>query len=286
VQWLELSIRVPWELVEPISYLFNRHGSGFSIEDLEEDNALIRTYVPSNSRKKLVSIEIGARLVSHLAPKSQLLVKELKQEDWETAWKAHYSLLKIGRKIVIRPSWIGYKPMDGEVMVSLDPGMAFGTGYHPTTRLCLRALEDRIKPGVAVLDLGTGSGILAITAALLGADPVLAIDKDPIAVKVARVNCKINDVQGRMRLRSGGLPHSLVGCQEFDLVVANISAKTIKENASLVLDALRPGGVLVASGLLRQQEDDVANRLGEVGFTNINFQHLEDWASIEACSPS
>ena len=282
MQWLELSIKVPWELVEPISYLFNRHGSGLSIESLEDDRVLLRTYLPSTAKKRMARIDIGARLVAHLAPSASLDVTELKQEDWESAWKAHYSLLKIGHRLIIRPPWIEHRPADGEVIITLDPGMAFGTGYHPTTRLCLCALERLVKPGMAVLDLGTGSGILAISAALLGAGSVLGIDTDPIAVKVARGNCKANGLGRRVRLARGSLPHPLASPQAYDLVVANISSKTIQEKASPIRQALRPGGILIASGLFRQQDEEVGGVLSRAGFGNISSQHLEDWASITA----
>ena len=161
--WHELSILVPYEYVEPISYLFDRYGHGMSIEIQGQKEVLLRTYLPSTSRQRLAHIEVGVKLAGLLQPIGDLNVRALlDDEDWQNSWKSHFSLLKLGRNLVIRPSWVDYKPLEDELVIDLDPGLAFGTGYHPTTYTCLEVLERLIKPDFAVLDVGTGSGLSLI----------------------------------------------------------------------------------------------------------------------------
>ena len=207
--WQELSIKVPWEYVEPISYLFSRYGRGLSMEAAEDELVLLRTYLPNTSRRRLARIEVGVNLVRILQPMGELAIKELEEADWESAWKAHFSLLKVGSRLVIKPSWIAYEARQDDVVIELDPGMAFGTGYHPTTKMCLEALEWLVQPGIDVLDLGTGSGILTIAAARLDAASVVALDIDPTAVKVARKNFRATGIMSVVRLIRGTLPHPL-----------------------------------------------------------------------------
>jgi len=278
--WHELSIEVPKEYVEPVSYLFNRYGRGLSVEDEGKDLALIRTYLPSTSKQRRARIEVGIKLVSILQPMGELVVTELKESDWETAWKAHFTLLKVGRHLVIKPSWIDYEPQPGEAIIELDPGMAFGTGYHPTTRMCLEALEDLVQPGANVLDMGTGSGILALGAAHLGASSVLALDIDPTAVKVARKNLKASGVGKTVVLARGGLPHRLAPEKHFDLATANISAKTIREKAPYLFRTLKPGGTLIASGVLETQHDELVESMTSVGFAFQKTYCIDDWVAL------
>ena len=282
MKWLELSVTVPWEYVEPITYLFNRYGRGFSIEGPEANQALLRSYLPSTSKKRLASIDIGVKLVGLLVPTVKLIVTELKQADWENAWKAHFGLLRVGQRLVIRPSWVEHEVGRDEVMVTLDPGMAFGTGYHPTTRMCLTFLEKLVRPGIRMLDLGTGSGILTIAAVRLGAGPTLGLDIDPTAIRVARSNCRVNGLGRTARLVRGTLPHESAPAHTFDLVVANISARVIQEKACHVWEAMRPQGTLVASGIIRRQAGEVVRALEEAAFVNISLNYLDDWTAIVA----
>ena len=282
MSWLELSVRVPREFVEPISYLFNRHGRGFSIEEPEADYAVLRTYVSSKAHRKLAQIDIGVRLVRTLVPDAELVTRELVQEDWETAWKEHFSLFRVGERLVIRPSWVDYEGMSDELVITLDPGMAFGTGYHPTTRMCLLALEQIVSPGMALLDIGTGSGILAVAARLLGAGSAVGIDTDPNAVKVARENCRANGLGREVRLVRGTLPILQAPAENFDLAVGNISARVIQAKASHTLEALKVGGRFVASGFIRDQTPDVIETLQEAGFADISVEYIEEWACLIA----
>ena len=242
--WQELSIQVPQEYVEPISYLFSRYGHGLSAERVGNDLVLLRTYLTNTSKQRMARIEVGVNLVRVLQPMGELEVKRLDEADWESAWKSHFTLLKIGSRLVIKPSWIAYQAGQDEVVIELDPGMAFGTGYHPTTRMCLEALEGLVQPEMDVLDLGTGSGILAIAAARLGAASILTLDVDPTAVTTARKNFRASGLAKVVRLARGSLPHHLAPDGRFDLAMANISAKVIREKALICGVLSSPAGCL------------------------------------------
>ncbi len=294
MSWQELSIRVPYEYVEPVSYLFGRYGRGLSMERVRElgqerdasDLVLMRTYLPANSRQRLARIEVGLRLVAILEPMEDLTITPLPEEqDWESEWRSHFDLLRVGRHLVIKPTWIDYEEGPGDVLIELDPGMAFGTGYHPTTHTCLEALEDIVKPGMAVLDVGTGSGILAITAAKLGASRVVALDIDPQAVRAARQNFRRTRVQKLVALTQGSVPHPLAGNGQFDVAVANISARAVGERAPHILPTLTAGGYLIASGLMESQRQDVETVLVDLGFTYIKEWHQEEWVTLVYRSP-
>ena len=294
MSWQELSIRVPYEYVEPVSYLFGRYGRGLSMERVREpgrkrdasDLVLMRTYLPANSRQRLARIEVGLRLVAILEPMEDLTIIPLPEEqDWESEWRSHFDLLRVGRHLVIKPTWIDYEEGPGDVLIELDPGMAFGTGYHPTTHTCLEALEDIVKPGMAILDVGTGSGILAITAAKLGASRVVALDIDPQAVRAARQNFRRTRVQKLVALTQGSVPHPLAGNGQFDVAVANISARAVGERAPHILPTLIVGGHLIASGLMESQRQDVETVLLDLGFTYIKEWHQEEWVTLVYRSP-
>ena len=178
------------------------------------------------------------------------------------------------------PSWTEYAAKPGEVVVRLDPGMAFGTGHHPTTRLCLAELERRMRPGARVLDVGTGSGILAIAAAGLGASSVVGLDRDATACTVARRNVRANGPARRVRIVRGSIPRA--GVSGFDIVLANISAKVLTELASPLARTLAPDGLLIASGVLEEQSASVAEAFRGAGLRVDEVRAMEDWVVIVA----
>ena len=244
------------------------------------DRVMLRTYLLSTSRQRLARIEVGLKLVSILEPLDDLTVMPLKEdEEWQSQWRSHFNLLRVGRQLVIKPSWIEYSPEEGDKVIELDPGMAFGTGYHPTTYTCLEAMEDLLKPGMVVLDLGTGSGILSITAAMLGASRVVALDIDPQAVRAARQNFRRTKVQKLVALTQGSLPHPLAGQGRFDLAAANISARAIRERATHIAETLAPGGHLIASGFMSDQRPEVHDALGELGLTLSQEWSQGEWTT-------
>ena len=304
--WQELSIRVPYEYVEPVSYLFSRYGHGLSMEkDGETDHpgeawtgedpdrewdgverVRLRTYLQHTSRQRLARIEVGLKLVGLLEPLEDLTITEVPDmEDWQTQWRSHFNLLRVGSRLVVKPTWIDYQKAGDEVVIELDPGMAFGTGYHPTTHTCLEALEDLVQPGMTVLDLGTGSGILAITAVQLGASSVVALDIDPQAIRAARQNFRRTRVQRQVSLTQGTVPHPLAGQGQFDLVVANISARAVGDRAPFIAPTLKPGGILIASGIMLDQQPAVDEAITGLGLTLETAWPREEWVSLGYRSP-
>ena len=261
---------MPSELVEPVVQLFGRYGvsppvveepGGFNPDDDETPSpgvAQVRTYLPVNRRLnwRRTRIEVGIRLLSLIQPIPPMESRTIEPREWEEGWKAFYTLLRVGQRLVVCPSWTEYAAKEGEVVVRLDPGMAFGTGHHPTTRLCLAELERRMRPGAKVLDLGTGSGILAIAAAGLGAGSVVGLDRDATACTVARRNVRANGLARGVRIMRGSVPRA--GVSGYDLVLANISAKVLTELAAPLAETLAPDGLLIASGVLEEQSASVA----------------------------
>jgi|TARA_B100002003_G_scaffold157769_1_gene146399 ribosomal protein L11 methyltransferase len=283
VPWQELSITVPHEYVEPISYLFGRYGKGVSTELAGNGQVLLRTYLTTGSRQRMARIDVGVRLVGAIESIGDLIVRELPDdEDWMNSWKSHFKILRVGKRLVIKPTWLELDEtikLD-DIVIELDPGIAFGTGYHPTTDTCMQAMEQHITPGMAVLDLGTGSGILAITAMKLGAGKVTALDIDSQAVSAARRNFKRTGISKQIRLGQGSVPHPTAPAAEFDLAVANISARGVVDRCPFILTALKPGALFIASGLLATQKPEVANAVEPLGFSLVSEWPQEEWVTL------
>jgi ribosomal protein L11 methyltransferase len=207
-------------------------------------------------------------------------VATVRNEDWAEGWKQHFPLVHIGRRLVIRPSWEEYSPVGAEVVVVLDPGMAFGTGTHGTTRLCLEALATLFEtpcPPRRVLDVGTGSGILAIAAAALGAERVLACDIEAESCRIARENVRNNGLQNQVEV-TGALLEELEG--DFDLVLANILAEENIRLADPLVSRVRPGGTLVLSGILQEKEALVATAFKAQPLNGPQFFRSDDWSCL------
>jgi ribosomal protein L11 methyltransferase len=201
--------------------------------------------------------------------------------DWREAYKAYFNATRIGSRLVVRPPWEAYAARDGDVVLTLDPGMAFGTGTHETTRLVLTELEDQVRAGMSVLDIGCGSGILAIAALLLGGDRALAIDVDPEAVRVAAENCAINGVADRCRVEcvsgaAAGEP--LAHGQRYPLVLANIETRVLVPAASALIACLLPGGVLILSGILGPERDRVLAAYASL--ETLAVRELGEWVAL------
>jgi ribosomal protein L11 methyltransferase len=281
VVWQELSISVPHEYVEPISYLFGRYGKGLSTEVDGKGRVLLRTYMTSGSRQRLARIEVGVRLVAAVEPIGPLEIRDLPEdEDWQNSWKTHFRILRIGKRLVIKPTWLELDPGPDDIVIELDPGIAFGTGYHPTTDTCLQAMEQHITPGMTVLDLGTGSGILTIAAIKLGAGQVTAFDIDSQAVTAARRNFRRCGISKQVKLGQGSVPHATAGAGQFDLAVANISARGVADRCPFILTALKPGALFIASGMLETQKEEVASAAEPLGFTLVSEWPQEEWVTL------
>ncbi|MFM7321919.1 MAG: 50S ribosomal protein L11 methyltransferase [Armatimonadota bacterium] len=204
--------------------------------------------------------------------------RRLAEEDWAHAWKQYFKPQRIGDRFVVKPSWEDYAPSEGQVVIEIDPGMAFGTGLHATTRLCLRAIESRMAPGALVSDVGTGSGILGIGAALMGAERVHARDIDPLAVGVARANVAMNAVGDRMVVDEGATPPA----GEHDLVLANILPDVLLGMADALVDSVRPGGHLVLGGIVEPRLADVRAGFAALGLEILDCPVEGEWAAVIA----
>jgi ribosomal protein L11 methyltransferase len=311
------------EVIPSVIDLFDRWGRGGAIvEQIAGENArsTVKTYLLPEDDEGLRQIEIGLTLLNQartpsqrgdFAPFGEALptpqIRFLAEADWAEAWKSGYDVLHIGHRLVVRPTWRDYTPEPGDLVIALDPGMAFGSGLHPTTRLCLEVLEDYlcpaqagVRPGASVLDVGTGSGILAIAAARLGASRVLALDTDPLAVRVARENVALNQVESVVRVEVGTVPISnlpwptrqpvLAGpggrqSPHWDLIVVNILAETIIDLAPALAASLSPQGILVASGIIAERTDAVLASLHQNGLSLVEQRNDGEWVALIAHKP-
>ena len=202
----------------------------------------------------------------------------VREQDWAENWKKYYKPFRAGEHLVIKPSWEAYEPKEGDLVLELDPGMAFGSGTHETTSMCLELLEDAMHGGESVIDVGTGSGILAIGAAMLGAKDVLAIDIDPVAVRVAKENIEHNHLSDRVRAVEGNLLASSDGV--CDLCVANIIADVICMFAQPLVDHIVPGGLFICSGIIKEREQDVVNALTAADYTILETKRKGEWVAM------
>jgi ribosomal protein L11 methyltransferase len=287
LSWLEVSIRADGEAAEAVSEVLNRYGRGGAVVSADFEDELgetavvtVKTYLPLDEEglKTKRCIEEALWHLSQIYPLPAPEFRELTEDDWANAWKKHYHVQRIGQRIVIKPPWQEHVPQPDEVVIELDPGMAFGTGLHPTTRMCLQALEEHLKPGAKVLDLGTGSGILAIAAAKLGAGSVLALDSDPLAVKAARANVWANGVQNLVAVEHGSLDKAT---EKFELVLVNILARVIIELAGQgLVDRVRPTGLVIAAGIIEDQEAEVTAALREQGLEIVERRQEKDWVTL------
>lgn len=304
--WLELAVEADLEAVEAVSEILGRVASGgTTIEpafDLVDEGlgacvdpnrpAVVRGYVPARDAAAAEAAAAeAAEALGHLQAFGLRAIGDLRtrvvhEEDWADAWKAFFPVLRVGRRLVIRPTWRRHRRQPDDVVLALDPGMAFGTGLHPTTRLCLAALEPLADEGrlegARVLDVGCGSGILAIAAVRLGASAALGVDTDPIAIEATDANARRNRLGRRIRARVGSLPS---GAAPFDVVLANLIAGVLVPLARSLADELRPGGRLLASGIFIDREAEVRAAFAAAGLEIGDRTAEGDWVALVARRP-
>lgn len=306
MQWLEISVACDGEAAEAVAELFNRYNSrpgesqsGAVIEvggfgrygELTDTVVTVRTYLPAGDHELRQRLEHGLWFLGRIYPIPDPTLRELAEEDWANAWRQHYHPTRVGRRLLIVPAWQADDAQalptgdDNEALlpVILDPGMAFGTGLHPSTRLCMAALERHLHPGEAVLDVGCGSGVLAITAARLGASSVLATDIDPIAVAATNENATRNGVHAAITARTGSLPDRTEHPAGWPVIVANILADVIVELlVAGMADLLAVEGRLIVSGIIEPRAADVERALNAAGLHLVDGLNEGDWVALVA----
>ncbi|KHF31244.1 Ribosomal protein L11 methyltransferase [Anoxybacillus sp. BCO1] len=295
MKWSEISIHTTHEAVEAISNILHEAGAGGVViedpfeltkerettygeiyqlnpDDYPEEGVIIKAYLPVNSflgetveeikqainNLMLYNIDIG---------RNKITISEVNEEEWATAWKKYYNPVKISERFTIVPTWETYEPVSSdELIIELDPGMAFGTGTHPTTVMCIQALEKTVKEGDTVVDVGTGSGILSIAAAMLGAKRVHALDLDPVAVESAKLNVKLNKVHDVVAVSQNNLLDRVD--EQADVIVANILAEIILRFVDDAYRLLRSGGVFITSGIIQTKKQESERRSSSRWFHN------------------
>jgi ribosomal protein L11 methyltransferase len=261
--------------------------------------ATVRAYLPARDPRAVrEAVAAADRALGHLSAFGlreigALVTAVVHDSDWASAWKRHVRVMRIGRRIVIRPTWRRHRRAPGDVVIAMDPGMAFGTGLHPTTRLCLAGIERWADDGLLsrgaaadgharLLDVGCGSGVLAIAAGLLGAGEMVGVDTDPIAIEATLANAGRNRLRRRVRAWQGTVP---TGAAPFDLVAANLIASVLVALAPRLRDELRPGGRLLASGIFVDREGDVRSALAAAGLAILRREAEGDWVALDAERP-
>ncbi|MGG1628826.1 50S ribosomal protein L11 methyltransferase [Rossellomorea sp. NRS-1567] len=312
MKWSEISILTTNEAIEPISNILHESGaSGVVIEDPAElikeredmfgeiyqlnpddypsEGVLVKAYLPVNSFLGETVDEIKQGITNLVTydidiGENKVEISEVNEEEWATAWKKYYHPVKISDKFTIVPTWEDYTPVHSdELIIELDPGMAFGTGTHPTTVMCIQALERIVKEHDTVIDVGTGSGVLSIAAAQLAADNVRAYDLDEVAVRSARLNVKLNKVQQTVTVDENNLLNGVTG--QADVIVANILAEIILRFTLDAFELVKPGGFFITSGIIQPKKQEVRDALESAGFIIEEIMVMEDWVAIIAKKP-
>ena len=303
MEWTDVKITVPQSAAETAEAIaVGIAGGGVYIEDyadLEQEapniapvdfideslllknkeEVIVHLYLPPEDDTADTLALLRARLEAAQVS-FQLDRDSLRQEDWETSWKSYYHAAEIGRRLTLTPAWEDTLPGAGRVLLRMDPGMAFGTGTHETTSLCLEQLDRLVAPGMRVLDIGCGSGILGIAACLLGAAEAHGVDIDPVAVRTANENAALNGVQDRFSALEGNLSETASGL--YDIIAANIVANAIIALAPDIPALLKPDGAFVSSGIIEEREAEVRAAIQSAGLTVCGAFHKNGWVCLLA----
>lgn len=297
---IEISVQADREAVDDVVGLLSRYCSGgAAVDELRkgpewppEERVLVKGFMEEHDQETLQKLEIALLLLSKTGVISEPATRLLEAADWAESWKAFFPPLPIGERFVVVPSWVEYEVPANRLPLYLDPGMAFGTGLHATTRLCLIAMESQHVSGAQVLDVGTGSGILSIGAALLGAAHIDAIDVDPVCVQVTQENIGRNDVADKISVSRAtlpgrartGLPYHDGG--PYDLLLINILAEIIIDMAASLPGYLKPGGICIASGILADKSRAVQDAMVAEGLSILQELEEEGWVALVAKRPA
>jgi ribosomal protein L11 methyltransferase len=299
--WLELSSVSEPEAADAVAEVFGRWGRGVAIDQPvlqapdgdggwidPNKNVVVKTYIPvdEEAEEKRRLLEEAAWHLGRLRHVEPLQTRVIAEEDWASSWKRFFFPHRVGKRLVIVPSWRRRARGPDDLVIRLDPGMAFGTGLHPTTRMCLALLEEHVRPGDWVFDFGCGSAILSIAAARLGAERIEAVDVDAIAVEVAKENARRNKAARTIRVRKATVePGQAVPGAPFDVVAANINAFVLKNAAEGLTTATKPGRPAILSGILVAGAADVRATYERAGWQHVETRVDGDWVAMVVCRP-
>ncbi len=314
MDWICMTVRTTTEGAEAVSGMFMNLGiQGAVIEDKADiqlnqrpegqwdiideaialrmdDDVKVTVYIAGDSRAqdtvaharqelaRLAKMDLGFD-----AGKLTLEVGSIDDEDWAENWKSQYKPFRLGKHFVVKPTWETFEAKEDDIIIEIDPGMAFGSGTHETTGMCVALVEERVKKGDKVIDVGTGTGILAIAAGKVGASDVLATDLDAMAVRVARENADLNDMHDIIRTREGDLLEAVD--EVADVAIANIIADVIVMMAAPIMKHIRPGGTFICSGIARERQDEVIDALNAAGYVDLDVRNQGEWAAIASVRP-
>lgn len=302
MNWIEVKIKTKQENEDIVSHILYENGAnGLAIEDprditalskkeedwdfidpqlikIDEDGIVLKAYFSEEEDIEVITGKIIELIEAQGL--GEILLSEVDESDWAENWKKHYKTTRIGKRIVIKPSWETFEPEAGDIVIQLDPGMAFGTGSHETTAMCTEALEKFVKPGATVFDVGCGSGILSVVAAKLGAERVLGIDLDPMCVKISKENFQINKVEDKAEAIHGNLLDMVD--EKADIIVANIIAEIVAGLVPQLISFLKDGGLIIASGIIDEKLQLVEDALMESGYSILDSRSLNGWCAVVA----
>jgi len=284
MDFIEIAVEgIGGEAAEAVSELFNRYGYGGAVIEAlapDFDTVTVRTVIPQADQYRLREIEVMLALIGQALPHGlpEPRLHAVGESDWADSWKEHFHVVRVGRNFVIKPGWRAHTPQAGDIVIEIDPGLAFGSGLHPTTQLCLNLFEQMPLRGKSLFDVGTGSGILSIAACKLGAAPVRAVDVDDVAVRVAQENFTLNGLAGQAETAVGSAAEA--DGRQWDIVVANILAHILIELMPNLAAALAPGGTLILSGMIAQQEADVTEAAAAQNLRVASRHPQEDWVAL------
>ncbi|NTW72457.1 MAG: 50S ribosomal protein L11 methyltransferase [Eubacteriaceae bacterium] len=310
MKWIEVQIKTTPEAEEAVSNIFYEEGAEGVVIESPSDMMIMKSNIPLSwdfSDESLLGMDPDLSIIKGylnetidyneainrildrlktlpscgLEPGScELTITEVNQEDWSNSWKKYYKPVRLGNKIVIKPTWENYYKNDDDLIIEMDPGMAFGSGLHETTQLCIENLEQYVKAGDVVIDIGCGSGILALAAGKLKCKKVIAVDLDSMAVQVARENVEKNNLTEIIEVREGDLLD--VVHEKADVIIANILAEVIINLTTQIKPYLKEKGLFISSGIILNKLDEVVDNILNSGFEIVEIEELNEWASVVA----
>ena len=282
MNWIAAKVHYTSDNTEQTEDLISNIFYDFGIRGVEIAERSVTGYFPLDERTdhQCRALESALlRLKQEIHIDYRIDYTKTAEEDWAESWKAFFKPERIGRSLVVKPSWEFYESRDRDVILEIDPGMAFGTGTHPTTAMCLELIESYLKPGNSFLDVGTGSGILMVAAAKLGAKRMMGIDKDPVAVGIAENNMALNRIPRRLyQVEAGDMSHGINS--RFDMVVANILTEVILSLLDGLNAVIAENGIIILSGITEPKKDLVLEKMGDNQMLALETRSSDSWAAI------